>query len=163
MTARFTVIVIAKMWNSILSLSFMSAAPFRPPRRAASVRRFLAIRGAAKSLFGFHAARGRPPKVSGPLASRRTEGLSSPLPCRSRRRPDARACVTRRDGPARRRKTSACWRFRVGSQRAPAITASGTGGATCPSRTGRSGCIQGRSRERRSCPRLAHTSRTHSR
>ena len=54
MTARFTVIVIAKMWNSILSLSFMGAAPFRPPRQAASVRRFLAIRGAAKSLFGFH-------------------------------------------------------------------------------------------------------------
>ena len=77
MTARFTVIVIAKMWNSILSLSFMGAAPFRPPRQAASVRRFLAIRGAAKSLFGSHAVRGRPPKVSGPLASRRTEGLSS--------------------------------------------------------------------------------------
>lgn len=77
MTARFTVIVIAKMWNSILSLSFMGAAPFRPPRQAASVRRFLAIRGAAKSLFGFHAARGRRPKVLGPLSSRRTEGLSS--------------------------------------------------------------------------------------
>ncbi|BBH49840.1 hypothetical protein Pcatena_04270 [Parolsenella catena] len=81
MTARFTVIVIAKMWNSILSLSFMGAAPFRPPRQAASVRRFLAIRGAAKSLFGFHAARGRLPRSRAPLAS--PDGgpfLASPVP-----------------------------------------------------------------------------------
>lgn len=86
MTARFTVIVIAKMWNSILSLSFMGAAPFRPPRQAASVRRFLAIRGAAKSLFGSHAARGRRPKATGPsrLAGRgyspRQASSSSGLP-----------------------------------------------------------------------------------
>lgn len=75
MTARFTVIVIAKMWNSILSLSFMGAAPFRPPRQAASVRRFLAIRGAAKSLFGFHAARERHGRGYSPRQASSSSGL----------------------------------------------------------------------------------------
>lgn len=79
MTARFTVIVIAKMWNSILSLSFMGAAPFRPPRQAVSVRRFLAIRGAAKSLFGFHAARGRHGTGLLPAAGQLVERLAEDI------------------------------------------------------------------------------------